>query len=249
MKKLSELKSNYLRNIEIRETLESGVTRKEAAVKYNMAIATISKLANNESFESIQSKLRNRILYLETIVEEFKNGRTSSELAEKYNTTKQNISRILKVAEVDRSDGGISKQKQDRLRKIVEYNEMGKTFNEICELLELEPEVVRNYAYEIGIKLRSDTKLRVQMLTEEILDLHKKGKTQIEISEELDVSQSYVSKILLMHNVRSLERPEAYEERDKYILKLYLYGKTVNEIVEETKLSEPNVRRILYKFI
>lgn len=248
MKSLSYIRNEYERNEELRGLLVEGKSLEELKKKYDVSMSLLTRLKYEDSYNEIQNKLKNRIDNLTEVSDYFKEGYTLEELADMYGTTRQNISRMLKIAEVDRSEGGVSKQKHDRMEQIKDYAEEGLTLEDICEKLELHEDMVRNYAYSMDIVLHSRTKERVTQLISDILKLRKEGHTQSSICKLLDVSQSYVSKILLTHEGRTFLTPEEYLKRDIKVLQMSEEGKSIEEIMQEFDLSESNVRRILYKY-
>lgn len=245
-KTLEDFKKAYERNKKIKEMLNAGNTLREISEKFNISKTLPSLLKNN--YEDIQNRLLEKIRTYEKVIELYKEGYTVSEIAEKMGTTKQNISRILKLGNVSRESGGISKRRERIVKKIKEMTEQGITLERISEKLGISEMSVRKYAYDEGIELISETSLRVTRLKEQAIELKKQGMTQVEIAEKLGLSQGYVSKFLLDENIRTRLKEEEYRERDQKIYEEYQKGLTVKELSEKFNLTEINIRRILYKF-
>lgn len=101
---------------------------------------------------------------------------------------------------------------------------------------------------EDELKLPTDKDVDGIILRAQVIDLrHAKGYTQVAIAEELQISQAYVSKILLDAGLRVRQTKDVYEERDAKILKDHADGMDVKELMLKYDLKEVNVRRILYK--
>lgn len=248
MKSISDIRNEYERNKLVRASILDGMDLEEVQRKYDVKSSFVRRLSKESGFLEVQSKLEERMDSVLKLAEDFKDGMTLEDLSEHYGMTRQNVSRILKIAEVKRSEGGVSKLKEKRMKKLKEYYEEGYTLEKICEKLDLEEEMVRNYAYELGLTLNSETKERVTKLVDDILKMREDGKTQSTISKVLGVSQSYVSKILLTNDERTFKSYEEYEERDRKVKMMDDSGKEIKEIMKVMGLSESNVRRILYKF-
>lgn len=250
MKRLGDMRLAYKKNLEIRECLDKGYAKKDVANKYDLSVATISKYADDDSFAQIQERLLSKINTIEDIASRYKNGETLIEIAEAYGTSKQNISRQLKMANVTREEGGVSKKKRDNIQKAKKLNALGYKENEIADALGISKDVLRNYAYEEHIELNTETKESVTTLTEEIVRLHDQGYTQHEISEIKDISQAYVSKILLQRGRRKHLTREEYKKRDENVMKLFMtYNGDLAKVAEDTGLNTQNVNRIVRKFI
>lgn len=244
------MRLNYKRNLDIRENLDAGYPKKDIATKFGLSIATISKYADDEEFTQIQERLLKKINDIEDMVQRYKNGQTLLEIANLYDTSKQNISRQLKMANVHREDGGISKKKRENIKKAKKLSALGYKEEEIAEALGITKDVLRNYAYEEGMELYTDTKQNVETLTDEIVRLHDQGYTQHQISEIKEISQAYVSKILLKEGRRKHLTREEYKKRDENVMKLFMAnGGDLEKVAEETGLNIQNVNRIVKKFI
>ena len=101
---------------------------------------------------------------------------------------------------------------------------------------------------EDELKLPTDKDVEGIVLRAQVIDLrHDKGYTQVAIAEELQISQAYVSKILLDAGLRVRQTKDVYEARDAKILKDHANGMDVKELMLKYDLKEVNVRRILYK--
>jgi transcriptional regulator with XRE-family HTH domain len=246
MLKLNKLKEDLDRNIKIKEQLDKGVTLREIADSFGVSIGLPNYLRN--SFDEVQDNLKLKIEYYERVMRLFKEGKTLNQIAEAEGTTKQNISRILKLGNVARNEGGSSKQKKDNIKLIKKLHGEGKTLEEISEITGFEDMKVRQYAYGAELNLTTSTDIRVHDYIENVLKLRDSEKTQKEIAEELGLSQAYVSKILLTEDKRVRLSKEEYLERDINIRDDSKNGLSLKEMMEKHKLSEVNLRRILYKF-
>lgn len=246
MDAILKLKEDLNRNEEIKMLLESGCSVKKISEVYNVSIGLPEYLKNN--FEDVQGNLKNKISYYERVVMLFLKGSTVTKIAELEGTTKQNISRILKLCNVNRKDGGSSKTKSLNLAQVKKLHEEGLSLEDITLKLDFDEMKVRHYAYEMGIDLKTDTELRVNKQTDLVVILRENGKTQKEIADYLGISQAYVSKILLGEDMRVRKTREEYILRDDKIYSDYCNGLVISELVDKYNLSELNIRRIITKF-
>lgn len=246
MTNLKQLKEDLLRNKQIKEELDSGKTMKEIAEKHGVSIGLPNYLKTQ--FDLVQGNLQGRIDYYERVLDNFIKGYTLTEIADLEGTTKQNISRILRLGDVDRHEGGKSKKKKDNLKLIKKLHDKGNTLEEIAKITKLDEMKVRQYAYDAEIELITETDIRVKNTIEKVLNYRDIGKTQKDIASELELSQAYVSKILLNEKRRVRMNPDEYEERDKNILNDFESGLGYKELAEKYEISELNVRRIITKF-
>lgn len=245
--KLKELKNDYMRNKEIKVMLEEGVSLNNIADKYGVSIGLPNYLKTN--YEGVQKNIEERIAKYERVVGLFRKGMNINQIADLDKTTKQNISRILKMAGVTRDEGGTSKSKSDIVERVVDLHERGYTLEDMSAELNVDEVRIRQYSYEAGIDVESASFRRVRRLRRDVVKLRKKGMSQAEIAENLEISQAYVSSILISKDFRSKLHPDEYSKRDERIYEDFKEGLKVKNLCEKYDLNDLNVRRILHKFI
>ena len=141
----------------------------------------------------------------------------------------------------------------DVKRKMSEVKEKGMTVETFADQNGLKISRVRTLLSgdefsKDELKLPTDKDVEGIVLRAKVIDLrHAKGYTQVAIAEELQISQAYVSKILLDAGLRVRQTKDVYEVRDAKILKDHANGMDVKELMLKYDLKEVNVRRILYK--
>lgn len=268
---IDKLKNTLERNEGILADLESGMKASDVAKKYGVSPGTPPSI--RENYDELKVMHETQLQYYLDIIELFEeNGKTVTEIADMMGTTKQNVSRILKVCEVSRDSGGRSKEKTEILealrvasekvaeiefdvmsyvntKKLVEFVKAeGLTLESFADAHEIKVVKVRNLAKANGFKLLSNNDVDGILLRSHVIHLRDVMKyTQVEIAEELNISQAYVSKILLDAGLRVRMPKDVYEVRDAQILEDHAKGMDVKELMIKYDLKEVNVRRILYK--
>lgn len=242
---IEKLKNDFSRNEEIKHMIDRGVNFKEIAKKYKVSVGLPDYL--NKNFDTVQENLLRKINHYDNVKDLFLDGNTLNEIAEKLNTTKQNISRIIKLCEINSKQGGISKQKRDNLADVKRLHEEGYTLEEISKALNFDEMKVRCYSYELDIDLKTKTELRINERKELIIRLRNEGKTQKYISEKVGITQSYVSKILLDEDLRTRKTRQEYIERDCNIQEDYNGGMSKEDIMDKYNINDLNLMRILKK--
>lgn len=250
--RLDDMRETFARNMEIKEKFDLGMSNAEIAKEFGMARAKIEHL--RQDYDSIQDTLASRITVYESVNELFLEGYTLAEIGKEFNMSKQNVSRILKLSGTSRSDGGKSKKRLDYIRTIAEMTAENKTLSEIMEVTGLDESKIRIYAYQENILLISDMELRMEEVSVQVIKLRKKGVSQTEIAKRLDISQAYVSKILLNAGMRVRLPKSVYEDRDAKVEVAYREypldyprGKMTKELADKFGLKEENMARIIRK--
>lgn len=247
MKDLTFLKLEYKRNSEIKDFLdnESNIDLGKLIEKFHLSKNQLKYIIKN--LDSIQNKLLERIDLIETICIEFKKGRTLKCISEEYNTTRQNINRIVSLGNLNRYDGGINKKKINRIEEIKNLVNSGQSLEYLMGYLNLSEYTIRNYCFENDIEIYTENQIKFNNLKVEILSLRSEGKSQIEISDCLNISQSYVSKVLLSENQRTYLSDEDFLKRDNTIYLDYCTGIDISSLSKKYNMSISNIRRILKK--
>lgn len=247
MKDLNFLKLEYRRNEEIKKILDSEdyVDLNRLSEKYNLSMNSLNYIIKN--INSIQIKLLERINLIEEVCLKYQNGSTLQSISEEYNTTRQNINRIISLGNLNRYNGGISKKKSNRIEKIKSFVSEGKSLEFLIEYLNLSEYTIRNYCNDNGIEVFTENQIKFNKIKSEILNLRKNGKSQLEIGKALDISQSYVSKVLLAENQRTYLSSEEFLNRDKQIFSEFSNGNDLSSLSEKYNMSISNIRRILKK--
>lgn len=251
--KLDEMKETFARNMKIKERIDEGYTNQEIAKEFGISTGLPEYLRHN--YDDVLDKLADRITLYTNVINMFLDGYTLTEIGEKYDMSKQNVSRILKLENITRSDGGKSKIRMDSVKKIADLTAENKTLSEISEITGLDEAKIRVYAYQEGIPLISNIEMRLEEVSDKVFKLREQGMAQTAIAKRLGISQAYVSKILLGANMRVRGTRKEYAERDAKIVADYLAmdksmskNKRIQALVEKHGLKEMNVSRIIRNY-
>lgn len=251
--KLAEMKETFARNMEIKDRIDEGHSNAEIAKEFGISTGLPEYLRKN--YDEVQNQLADRVTMYTDVIDMFLDGYTLTEIGEKYDMSKQNVSRILKLENISRSDGGKSKIRMDSVKKIADLTAENKTLTEIAEITGLDEAKIRVYAYQENIPLISNIEMRLEEVSDKVFKLRDKGMAQTAIAKRLGISQAYVSKILLGANMRVRGTRAEYEERDKKIIADYLEmdkslskNQRVQALVEKHGLKEMNVSRIIRRY-
>lgn len=262
MTPIERLKRSYEKNQLIKELLnnnyEPSVIMKDlfpneelTAYEKRRLYTKICKLKDDVSYAKVQQDIEDTIHLVEESIRLYKEGVTIKDIAKKLSKDRERISTYLHRSGIDLNEGGAQLKRDKRSALLRSYYEQGKMLDEVADLLNVEPKVIKGYTQYLDFSFPTIKGEKSNRIKSEIMRLHKQGNLrQSDIAQQLGVTQVYVSRVLSSNGLGTIKRvriPKAGVEAKKpQILALYQSGVTNQyDIASQLKVSQSFVSRVL----
>lgn len=194
-------------------------------------------MANKRSFSEEEEK---------KICKEYEEGKSAKKLAEKYNVHQMTMGRILRRNGFKTGRNKLTDQNKIEICK--EYKE-GLTLDELGKKYDVHPVTIKRLLKAHSVYINPKTNSSRKFTDEEEKEIckeYQEGKTAKKLSNEYNVHEMTVGKILKRNGIKARRR-KFTDEEEKEICKEYQKGKTARELGKKYSISETTVRRLLKK--
>lgn len=241
---IKDCKKEFNRNIAVRRELKQGVSMHTIAIQYNLSSKIVERYQDDNYYKNKQEKLLAKIKDLESILADYMNGMTITDIAKKRGDTRQGIHRKIKAIGVPKTRGGIEVKKQNKKEQVKTLYQEGKSAEEVSQIVGLSISAINAYARSMGFSFEDNTKSK--KLETQVLELFtKKGKRALEIEKILGVNRKTIYRILNKHNIHTRLTKAEREARNKEICHLHIKGVTKEELSKRFGLSANSINKIL----
>lgn len=111
----------------------------------------------------------------------------------------------------------------ETMKKITDLRNLGKSVNEMSNLLDMSNHSIYQYMRIMGIRPLSSRETPIDH--SEIVELSRQGMRNVDISKKLGISDNTVSRVLIDNGIKTMKDKSFYKERNREILDLLIEGK------------------------
>lgn len=226
--------------MELVNDISNNVPHKELSEKYNVTIADIHLISKKSGI--VQAKRKERLKFNERVIELYQEGYNYAEISKIVGCSHSNVTQILDRYGIPRHHGRRNKDVIKRNEEIARLYQTGNyTRVELGKMFNLSSSYVGAIINET---LHKSTDRSLNVKDDTINNMINEGKTNIEISQALNVPKTTLSSMYYNQNYRNRNN-----ERDAKIIELYKSRNyTQMELANMFDLSVTSIANILRKY-